>query len=55
MFVCMCVRSSLRRRQSTTAGIDSLRNSSQKLVLVSCRFAEISVTFSDWLGFLYAL
>ena len=34
---------SLRRRQSTTPGIDSLHNGSQKLVLVSRRFAEISV------------
>ena len=51
----ICSVVSLRRRQSTTPGIDSLRNGSQKLVLVSRRFAEISVSFSDWLGFLHAL
>ena len=46
---------SLRRRQSTTPGIDSLRNRSQKLVLISRRFAAISVSSFDWLGFLRAL
>ena len=48
-------RVGLRRRQSTTPSIESLHNGSQKLVLVSRRFAGIFVSGFDWLGFFRAL
>ena len=42
-------------RVTRKQGLVHLRNGSQKLVLISCRFAGIYVSISDWLDFLCAL